>query len=86
MKIQYGGKKSVLEIEAALGALKGIDKRCLPFLNSGCSDISVIVLGCPEGAIRSTKLRPTSRNRWYVPWIIDLVWPLILPHELWGEI
>ena len=27
-----------------------------------------------------------EQNHWYVPRIIDLVWPLILPHELWGEI
>ena len=40
----------------------------------------MLVLEHPDWTVRSTKLWFTSRNRWDIPLVTDLVWPLIFSH------
>ena len=50
------------------------------------SQRSMLVSECSHWAVRSTKIRLPSRDRWNVPGVVDLIRSLILLHELEAKI
>ena len=82
MRIHYGGAYPQ-RIEAALSSLpallflKEINKRRLPFLNSGSQSCIYDKPESPHLGNWSTKIRFTSQECWNVPRVTDLVEPLI---------